>query len=135
MTNFTLSLKTTNPDPEAMFHVVRLADGFLLDEVLVKNLRFGPGSGRGESTIVLDFDYVRHGQRFRDLAPCVLTSAEFAEARQASMVNGQPSKEAFAKSRVFDRLFADGARQFLERQVTAKEDTLEDVEFINRLIQ
>lgn len=118
----TIELKQPKAEHDSFVEFVRLSDGkYLFDEVLVKEFKFGPFG------IDVSLSYIRNGVKLDTLVQTTIPPREFAEARTAA----KGDHAVFAKSRVVERLFAEGARAWHDAHRAVEEDYLKDMEFID----
>jgi hypothetical protein len=117
-------VKPTKSSPDSIMEIVRKKDTYLFDEIAIKNIAHD-----GVLGVAITYDYTRHGATIRDLQPLHVTDDNFAQARVAC--GGDTSK--FAQTELVQRIFADGARQFNQRDQVAKADFLPDQDFIAAL--
>lgn len=120
----TTSVKPTKASPDSIMEIVRQKDAYLFDEIAIKNI-----SHDGVLGVAITYDYTRHGVTVRDLQPLHVTDDNFAAAR--AQCAGDTSK--FAQTELVQRIFADGSRQFNQRDIVAKADFLPDQDFIAAL--
>jgi hypothetical protein len=120
----TTEMKKVKGAHDSLMEFARLRDAYLFDEVALKKI-----SHEGLSGVRLDFEYTRHGHALKDLQPLYVTEDNWAAARKAC--DGDVTK--FAATPLVQRLFADGSRQFNQREDLAKADFLKDQDFIAQI--
>src|SRR5512133_2213395 len=101
---------------DSFLEFARTKDGYLFDEVAIKKLNWTHMGAE------VEFTYTRHGKTIDNLMPMYFNGRDFADARAKCK-----TKDDFAKSMMVQRLFAEGARQYNERQVTLEEDFMKDM--------
>ena len=109
--------------PESFMELARTVDGFLFDEVIIKQINITP-FGRE-----IHYAYRRRNGNAVDVRPLTVTGPEFAQARAKAQEPGSD----FSQTSVANKLFADGARQYTEKNKPVEEDALADIEFISGL--
>lgn len=111
---------------DSFLEFARLKGSYLFDEVYVKQISHHPQG------IEIQFDYERHHVRLRDVPPCIVSAQDWADSRQKGDVPGtkEDKRNAFAQTPVVKRLFAEGARHYHTKNLSAEEDFAADANFL-----
>jgi hypothetical protein len=127
---FTIQAKpVVEQSRDSFLECARLKGTYLFDEIYIKYFKHHPDG------VEILFDYERHHNRMRDVPVSVVSKQEFAQARQAGDVPGTPEdkRQAFARTDLIKRLFAEGARHYNAKSQAAEEDFAADVNFLDSI--
>src|SRR5690348_13260669 len=119
--NLEITLKPTKAH-DAVAEFARTKDSYLLDEVVVKEFKVIPLG------VSVSFTYTRHGITLTDLSPLTIPLQDFADVTKCK------AKEDLAKTAMVSRLFADGARQFNQRNQHVEVDIAAALSTIHGLV-
>jgi hypothetical protein len=126
--DFTIQAKpAAEQSRDSFMEFARLKGSYLFDEVYVKSISHHPNG------VEISFDYERQGNRMRDVPSCIVSGQDWADSRQKGDVVGtkEDKRNAFSKTPVVARLFAEGARHYNNKNQSAEADFAADLNFLN----